>query len=121
LSPIKSRSATKVGRFVEQEGEHHYARAILSDNYEILVKRRELCEQMLAEAVASGNKEEIANWIKLSLSAINDINTTAKFMSMTRAKTDPDADAAPAKVPTMPARTEITNNTQVVVGVIPKG
>lgn len=115
LKAIQIRAHGKVGKYVEQEGEHHVARSITAKVYADLVEQQKTCEKYLAEAKASNNKEEIKAWTDFSLTVLAQMNTSAKFMNLTRRKLDEDANASATRVPTMPARTEITNNTQVIV------
>lgn len=115
LKAIKLRARAKVGQFIEQEGEHHIARTILANTYEELQEHKVTCEQMLAEAKNEKNDDKYEKWMRLLLIVLGEMNTSAKNLNLTRRKGDPNNEPSATRVPTMPARTEITNNTQIVV------
>jgi hypothetical protein len=105
----------KVGQFIEQEGEHHIARTILAKNYAEYQYQQTVCEEYLAEAKKKNDIKGIEKWMQLLITVLAQQNTTAKFLHLTRDKVGENGDDDAVRVPTMPARTEITNNTQVIV------
>jgi len=108
----KMRSYSKIGQFIEQEGEHNIARTILARVYSHLEKLLDDCEQTLAEAT---DPEVRAELIKRRLLILAEMNSSARNLAATRGKVEARTEDSPPPVPTMPARTEITNNTQIVV------
>lgn len=115
LDGIKLRGRAKVGAFIEQEGEHHIARACIANTFADLEEFKETCEEKLANAKANKDDAEYEKWLRLSLTVAEQMNKAAQHLNMTRRKVDPNDQPSAFKVPTMPARTVITNNTQIVV------
>lgn len=115
LKAIKLRARGKVGKFIEQEGEHHIARSSIASTLEELEDLYAICEERLAKAMAEKNAVDEDYWINKSLRVLSQMNKASGELASTRRKAAADEDANAAKVPTMPARTVITNNTQIVV------
>lgn len=115
LNGGRIRARAGVGRFLAQEGEHHVARSSVAATMADLEDLKLLCEEELAKAKESGDKDAIKTWLSESLAVLRQMNLCAKELNMTRERANGDDGAGTIKVPTMPARTVITNNTQIVV------
>lgn len=114
LNSGKLRAKGKVGRYIEQEGEHHLARASLANHLIEIEEDQKIYEQKAAAALEKGDDKEYAKWsLRVDFLREQAIKV-AVALNGTRRKADP-GDAPMANVPTMPARTVITNNTQIVV------
>ncbi len=115
LKAPRLRARAWVGKFIAQEGEHHIGRSSIAATMEDLEDLKLLCEDKLAKATAAGDEKGQAQWIETSLAVARQMTLAAKELNMTRNKALADDGAGAPKVPTMPARTVITNNTQYIV------
>lgn len=115
LEAAQLEARAKVGRYIEQEGEHHIARSQLAYTFSELEGFKKVCEDKLTLARDSKDTEGEEKWTKMSLIVLEQMNRAAAQLNMTRRKVDPDNSPSAFVVPTMPARTVITNNTQIVV------
>lgn len=120
LRPVNIQMQAKVGKYIEQEGQHHISRTLLAQNVEDLQRALVECEQMWTEAVCKQDEKKKEQAMKWRLNILAEMNVAAKNLSLVR-KPDRDGnESGLPKVPTMPARTEITNNTQIIVNPEPK-
>lgn len=114
LSALKIRAKGKVGRYIEQEGEHHVARAYLANSLTEIEEDMAYCQQQCAKALADGDEKKHLQYFRYLGYLREQAMKAAMNLNGTRRKIDP-GDVPMANVPTMPARTVITNNTQIVV------
>jgi len=114
LEPIKLKAEAKTGRYIEQLGEHHMARAYLTNSIANLSEYQRQWAKKAQEALDTDNEKDYLKYSRLSAYAQDRIARIAMNLHRTRRKTDA-SDAPMENRPTMPARTVITNNTQINV------
>jgi len=112
LKPLKIRAVATVGRFVEQEGEHHMARAYLANAIEEFLDDQQRWERLAKKAQEDGKDKDVAMYYRLVAYSREQVARIAMNLNRTRRKIDPGEGPGP-NVQTMPPRTVITNNTQV--------
>ena len=115
LDPKKIKFRARVGKYIEQEGAHHLTRAMLLSQYEELEGKQATCEEILADLKGKEQSDEYVLWMKVSITVIEQMNKCSQQLALARNTVEPEDNAAASKVRTMPARTVITNNTQINV------
>ena len=119
LKPLQMRAVATVGRFVEQEGEHHMARAYLANAIEEFLDDQRRWERLAKKANEDGNEKAEAMYYRLVAYSREQVARIAMNLNRTRRKIDPGEGPGP-NVPTMPPRSVITNNTQINVNPKPE-
>jgi hypothetical protein len=114
LKPLKIRAVATTGRFIEQEGEHHMARAYLANAIEEFLDDQQRWEKLATKAKGDGNEKAEAMYYRLVAYSREQVAKIAMNLNRTRRKIDPGEGPGP-NVPTMPPRSVITNNTQINV------
>lgn len=119
FSPERIRAQARIGRFVEQEGEHHLARAHLANVIEEFSEEQRTWEDKAKKALEAQDDDKYERYMKFASTAREQVAKAAISLNSTRRKVDP-GEAPMSNVPTMPARTVITNNTQINVNPKPE-
>ena len=114
LKTVELKAQAKVGRYIEQQGEHHLARAYLTNAIADFGEDQKNWADQAQKALLAGDDKAYLKYSQLSAYAREQIAKIAMNLNRTRRKVDP-SDALMENRPTMPARTVITNNTQINV------
>ena len=117
VKAFKVRSHAKVGSFIAQEGEIDQARTMLRENYEGLLEQQEYFEGLIEKAKDDNRMEDVMEYSKMLMLVLHEINNSAKFMIQAKMKQTATQEDQTVNDPKMPARAQITNNNQIVVGV----